>query len=189
MSLPLPRRFAQAALLLGAAAAPLVGAGAAHALSVPPTGLGGGVTNPDLGGTVDGTARHGLELAGQAGSGPVQSALPTVGRLVGTTAAVTRGAVPTHQAAGDTLSDALDTAGRVTGESAESAGSLLPDDQTLPTTSLLPNAGALPGGGVQALQGNTLDGLPGADLGTVPDALHSGGLPLHAIPMHGIPLV
>ncbi|HEY5837221.1 ATP-binding protein [Streptomyces sp.] len=158
MSLPLPRRIAQAALLLGAAAAPLVGAGAAQAAPLPQQDLGGltAVDGAGLGSTVNGATQHRATLAAKTGSDAVKTALPTAGRLVGTTS---RAAAPaTQQAAGD----ATDVAGRVAGATTESATGAIPAARTLPAA--LPNARTLP-----------------ANLPTT-------GLPTGRLPLSGIPL-
>ena len=129
MSLTLTRRFAQAALLLGAAAAPLIGAGAAHAAA--PQQAVGGLTNLDgaeLGSTVDGTSQHAAGLATQSGTQAVRSTLPAAGRIVGTAG---RTAAPAAQ---QSAAQATDAAGRIVGATAES----------LPVAGALPNTGALP---------------------------------------------
>lgn len=83
MSLPLSRRIAQAALLLGAAAAPLLGAGAAHAAAPQQAGVGGltALDGTQLGHTVDTTSHKATTLASQG----TTQATDTTGRLVGTT--------------------------------------------------------------------------------------------------------
>jgi hypothetical protein len=151
MSLPLPRRIAQAALLLGAAAAPLIGAGAAHAAALPTQGLVG-LSNLDgaaLGDTVGNASHQGAVFTADAGTDAMKATLPTADRIVGTTG---RTALPT----------AGDAAGRIAGESTESAGAALPSSEMLPTTSLVPNAGALPPTGVGGLSTDQLPlrGLP-----------------------------
>lgn len=113
MSLPLPRRIAQAALLLGAAAAPLVGAGAAHAAAPQQPAADG----TQLGSAVDGASQQATGLA-------VRSAVPAAGRIVGTAAPAAR------QSAARTT----DAAGRVLGATAES----LPVTGALPNTGALP---------------------------------------------------
>ncbi|WP_405587101.1 ATP-binding protein [Streptomyces sp. NBC_01190] len=140
MSLPFPRRIAQAALLLGAAAAPLIGAGAAHAAALPQQGLGG-LSNLDgagLGHAVEGASHQSTTLAAQSGTQAMKSTLPTADRLVGTTA---RTALPTarqtaQQTAQQTAGKAGDSAGRVLGATTESAGGAVP--LTLPNTGTLP---------------------------------------------------
>lgn len=130
MSLPLPRRIAQAALLLGAAAAPLVGAGAAHAAAPQQTGVGGlsAVDGAQLGSAVDGASQKATGLAAQSGAQAVRSAVPAAGRIVGT---ASRTATPVAQ---QSAAQTTDAAGRVVGATAES----------LPLTGALPNTGALP---------------------------------------------
>lgn len=155
MSLPLPRRIAQAALLIGAAAAPLIGAGAAQAAAQPQQGLGGlssldtgSLGNADLGGTVKSTSHQATTLAGQAGTEALRAA-DRVGGTVGTT-----GVPAVQRAAGQ----AAESAGQVSGATAESAGGAVPTD-TLPT-SALPNAGALPLSGALPTSGLLTDELP-----------------------------
>jgi hypothetical protein len=136
MSLPLPRRFAQAALLLGAAAAPLIGAGAAHAADLPQQALGG-LTHLDGAGlttTVDGASRHATGLADRTGTEAVSAALPTAGHLVGT-----RGTTVARQA----TFQAADTTGRLLGSAAESADGAVPAAKALPAKTL-PATDALP---------------------------------------------
>ncbi|MFC4032613.1 ATP-binding protein [Streptomyces polygonati] len=142
MSLPLPRRIAQVALLLGAAAAPLVGAGAAHA-AAPQPNLGG-LSNLDgagLGNTVQGASHQATTLTGQSGTQAMKTALPAADRVVGTTA---KTALPTAQR---TAGNAGDSAGRIVGATAESAGTSVPG--ALPA---VPNTGALPLNGIHTDQ-------------------------------------
>ncbi|MFI0944003.1 ATP-binding protein [Streptomyces sp. NPDC021020] len=87
MSLPLTRRIARAALLLGAAAVPLIGAGAAHAAAPEHSGVGGltAVDGAELGSTV-GHASQATDAAGRVvgattESLPVAGALPDTGTL------------------------------------------------------------------------------------------------------------
>ena len=91
MSLPLTRRIARAALLIGAVAAPLVGAGAASAAEPPQVGDLGGLSSLDkpagLGHAVEGVTRE----AGTMKS--VQKALPDAGRTLTGTARKTAGTV------------------------------------------------------------------------------------------------
>jgi hypothetical protein len=129
MSLTLTRRIAQAALLLGAAAAPLIGAGAAHAAA--PQQAVGGLTNldgADLGSTVDTASQQASGPAAKSGTEAVRTAVPAAGRIVGTTG---RTAVPTAQR---TAARATDAAGRIVGATAES----------LPVAGVVPDTGALP---------------------------------------------
>jgi hypothetical protein len=160
MSLTLPRRIAQAALLLGAAAAPLIGAGAAHAAALPQPDLGGlsNLDGANLGNTVSGAAHQSTVLAEQSGTQAMKTALPAADRVVGTSAQT---ALPTAQ---QTAGNAGDSAGRIVGATAESAGGAVPD--ALPT-SALPNTGTLPVG----------------DLPT--DQLPLSGLPLSGLPLGG----
>ncbi|MFG1809317.1 ATP-binding protein [Streptomyces sp. NPDC049040] len=125
MSLPLTRRIAQAALLLGAAAAPLIGAGAAHAAA--PQQAVGGLTDlggTELGPTLDRASQDPAGLAAQGGSAAANTAVPAAGRIVGT-------ATP---AAGQSAAQTTDAAGRIAGATTES----------LPVAGTLPNTGALP---------------------------------------------
>ncbi len=94
MSLPLPRRIAQAALLLGAAAAPLIGAGAAHAAALPQQGLGG-LSNLDTG--VQNTSHQATVAAGQNGEQALRTALPAADRVAGTLTPTARPARPARQ--------------------------------------------------------------------------------------------
>lgn len=128
MSLPLPRRIAQAALLLGAAAAPLIGAGAAQAAAPHQPDLGGltNVDGADLGSGVDGAAQKATGLAAQTGTDALRTTLPATGHIVGTAG---RTAAPAAQHA---ASQASDTAGRLVGATAESASGAFPGAQTLP---------------------------------------------------------
>jgi len=172
MSLPLPRRFAQAALLLGAAAAPLLGAGAAHAAAPAPQGLGGltgldhgalgpgGLRHADVSGpagAVGGAAHQATTPAGRAGTRALATGLPAADHVVGT---VTRTDVPAAQQAVGRMTDA---AGRTAGATTESAGGSVPGAEGLPA-SALPNTGALP------TTGPLTDRLPlgGGPLGSVP---------------------
>jgi hypothetical protein len=147
MSLPFPRRIAQAALLLGAAAAPLIGAGAAQAATLPQQDLSG-LSNLDgasLGNSVEGASHQATGLAGQSGTQAMKTALPAADRVVGTTA---KTALPTAQ---QTAGSAGDSAGRIVGATAESAGGSVPG--------ALPNTGALPLNGLHTDQ-LPLQGLP-----------------------------
>lgn len=166
MSLPLPRRIAQAALLLGAAAAPLVGAGAAQA-AAPHQDLGGlaNVDGAGLGSTVDGASQKATGLAAAAGSHAMRTALPATGRIVGTTG---RTLVPAAKHAADQTDD---TAGRFLGATAESTAGAVPGTETLPATAL-PAARTLPVHGLPA------QGLPSLDR-----------LPVRGLPVQGLPVV
>lgn len=130
MSLPLTRRIAQAALLLGAAAAPLIGAGAAHAAAPQQAGVGGltAVDGTELGSTVDSASQTATGLAARGSGEAVRTAVPAAGHLVGTTG--TAAAPPVRHGA----SQATDAAGRVVGATTES----------LPVAGALPDTGALP---------------------------------------------
>lgn len=159
MSLPLPRRIVQAALLLGAAAAPLIGAGAAHAAAAPQLPDLGGLTNLDgagLGDTVDGLSQQATGLAAGTGTRAMRSTVPTTGHIVGTTGKTT---VPAAQHA---AGSAGDSTGRLVGATSESATGavpgLLPGTETLPT-SALPTTGLLPTSGLATDQ-LPLKGLP-----------------------------
>lgn len=147
MSLPLPRRIAQAALLIGAAAAPLIGMGSAHAATAQPhqAGLGGvsgldtgSIGNADLGGAVDNASRQATTLTGGSGTQAVKTSLPAADHVVGTAGTT---ALPAAQ---HSAGQATDAAGRIVGATGESAGAAVPGGaETLPV-SALPNAGALP---------------------------------------------
>jgi hypothetical protein len=135
MSLPLTRRIARAALLIGAAAAPLIGAGAASAAELPQAADLGGLTSldkaADLSHTVDGVTHE----AGAVTS--VQKALPDPGKTLADT---TRTAAPvakkTATQAGGAVKHAADGGGPL---------GALPVSQ-LPVGQL-PLAGGLPIGG------------------------------------------
>lgn len=168
MSLPLPRRFVQAALLLGAAAAPLIGAGAAQAATHPSQGLGGlagldhgslsagDLAGADLGGTVNGAAHQATTLAGRTGTQALRTGLPAADHVVGTVGTT---GVPAAQKAAGQLTD---TAGQAAGATTESASGSVPGAQDLPTRAL-PNTGALPTTG--GLTDSLTNGLP---LGSLP---------------------
>lgn len=148
MSLPLPRRFAQAALLLGAAAAPLIGAGAAHAASLPAPGLGGlsSLDGAGLGDAAGGASHQATVLAADAATDAMKTALPTADHLVGTFG---HSALPVVQQA---ATGAPDAAGRLLGGTVESATAAVPHGQELPTAHVLPalggtHAAALPATG------------------------------------------
>ncbi|WP_225846189.1 ATP-binding protein [Streptomyces sp. HPF1205] len=180
MSLPLPRRIAQAALLLGAAAAPLVGAGAAQAAAPHQQGLGGPTAvDGALGSTVDGASQKATGLAATTGSDAMRTALPTTGRLVGTTG---RTLLPAAQHA---ASQADDTAGRFLGATAESTAGAVPGAETLPAT-------ALPAGRDLPVSGLPTRGLPTRALPTqgLPslDRLPVQGLPVQNLPVRNLPV-
>jgi hypothetical protein len=180
MSFPLPRRIAKAALLLGAAAAPLVGAGAAQAAAPHQQGLGGLATvdGAGLGSTVDGTSQKATGLAAKTGAEAMRSTLPATGRIVGTTG---KAVVPAAQHA---AAQGQDAAGRLVGATAESAAGAVPGAETLPAHTPL---GGLP---TPALP--SLDQLPVRDLpvsGLPVSGLPVSGLPVSALPVSGLPVV
>ncbi|MGE7436896.1 hypothetical protein [Kitasatospora sp. NPDC001175] len=189
MSLPLTRRIAQAALLVAAGAAPLVGAGSASAADlVPPTSdLGAGLTQldsaPDSAGTVEEATHQAGEALGTTGAATVQAGVPA-----------------TADAAGKTIAKALPNAdhsiGRVAGPTARTAavtGALTQvatkaADKALPvlTERLAPVAGKalpeLPGTrtvpstrGASAELEHLTHSVPGGT--TVASALPTGGVP------------
>jgi hypothetical protein len=148
MSLPLTRRIARAALLVGAVAAPLVGAGAASAAELPQAADLGGLTSldktADLSHTVEGVAKE----AGAVKS--VQQALPDPGKTLSDTAntaapVAPKAAVQTAGALKGATSGVTKTTKGAKG--ADKAGPLgaLPVSQ-LPVGQL-PLAGGLPIGG------------------------------------------
>ncbi|WP_328915904.1 MULTISPECIES: ATP-binding protein [unclassified Streptomyces] len=144
MSLPLSRRIARAALLLGAAAAPLIGAGAAHAAVLPQRGTGA-LTNlegADFGDAVDSMSHQTTVLVAEAGTDAMKATLPTTDHILGT--AGTKGLPAVQKAAGR----GVDTAGRFVGGAAESASGSLPGAEALPNAGALPVASALPTTGV-----------------------------------------
>ncbi|MFE2425211.1 ATP-binding protein [Streptomyces sp. NPDC059373] len=145
MSLPLTRRIARAALLVGAAAAPLVGAGAASAAELPQAADLGGLTSldktADLSHTVDGVTKK----AGAVAS--VQQALPDPGKTLSDTANT---ATPVAKKA------AVQTAGALKGATSGVTKAAKGSDKAgplgaLPVSQLpvgqLPLAGGLPIGG------------------------------------------
>lgn len=154
MSLPLTRRIARAALLVGAAAAPLVGIGAsaASAAELPQVGELGGLTSldktadlaksTDLGNTVEGVAHKTRAVTS------LQKALPDPGKTL-TGAAQT--AAPVAQKTATDTAGALKGASKGVGGNAKGAKDGGPL-QSLPTSQLpvgqLPIASAgLPIGG------------------------------------------
>ncbi|MCW2872919.1 ATP-binding protein [Actinacidiphila oryziradicis] len=141
MSLPLSRRIARAALLVGAAAAPLIGAGAASAAALPQTTDLGGLTNLDSAGvanTLDGTTHQAGEVGGKA----VKAAVPAVGKGVST---VGRTALPAAQkSAGKSAGSATETVGKL-GKSVGDVSKPL-SGANLPAVGQVPLKGAVPGG-------------------------------------------
>jgi hypothetical protein len=140
MSLPLSRRIARAALLVGAAAAPLVGAGAASAAALPHTTDLGGLTSLDTAGvatTLDGAAHQ----AGDVGGKTVKAAVPVVGKGI---SAVGRSALPAAQkSVGKGTGSATGTVGKLgrsVGEVSKPLGGA-----NLPAVDQLPLKGAVPG--------------------------------------------
>ncbi|MBB5936757.1 ATP-binding protein [Streptomyces zagrosensis] len=86
MSLPLTRRIAQAALLVAAGTAPLIGAGATQAAPAPaPVGPGalGSADASFLGDAVDDVSRETTDSAGQVGANLVRKSAPAAGKVVG----------------------------------------------------------------------------------------------------------
>lgn len=129
MSLPRTRLIVQAALLLGAAAAPLIGAGSAYAAG--PQNTVGGLAVPDgteLGSAVSGTPQQAAGLAAKGGMDAMKGTVPAAARIVGTTG---RTAPPVAR---ESAARTTDAAGRIVGATTES----------LPVAGALPNAGALP---------------------------------------------
>ena len=155
MSLPLQHRIARAALLIGAAAAPLAGAGSAHAAAAPRHDLRGlsridrgGIDTDGLGGRVRGTSHDVTTLVGTTGVQTLQTTLPAADRVVGT---LSNARLP---AARKAAGQAADATGQAIGGVTESASA-----QTLPT-STLPNAGALPLAAALPTFGVLTDRLP-----------------------------
>ncbi|MEU6343086.1 MULTISPECIES: ATP-binding protein [unclassified Streptomyces] len=138
MSLPLTRRIARAALLVGAAAAPLIGAGAASAAELPQVGDLGGLTNvdkaPELAGTVTNAAQD---------SGAVKAVQQTVPAAARTVAGLGKTAQP---AVSGVATKAAGTIGGAAVEVGKRAGKTGLPLQSLPTTDQLPLKG-LPLGG------------------------------------------
>lgn len=137
MSLPLARRIARAALLVGAAAAPLIGAGAASAAELPQVGDLGGLTNvdkaPELTGAVNGVAKQTGAVKN------VQEALPATTETVGGLAKSTQ---PTVKGAATQAAKTVGGTAQELGKTAKGSG--LPGG--LPTAGQLPLQG-LPIGG------------------------------------------
>ncbi|MDI6409092.1 ATP-binding protein [Streptomyces albus] len=131
MSHPLTRRIARTALLTAAGAATVIGAaGAASAVELPSSPLGG-VSNLDgesLGNTVDKAARGTTGMAGKAGGNAVAKTLPAAGKAVGNT--------------GKTV---IPAAQNLAGNTAGQAGGLVGDTATSATGKGLPSTGNLGG--------------------------------------------
>ncbi|MDH6123241.1 hypothetical protein P3T39_000164 [Kitasatospora sp. GP82] len=90
MSLPLTRRIAQAALLVAAGAAPLIGAGSASAADLVPstTDLGSTLTQPDVpnsASTVQGATHELGQAAGTTGAATVAAGVPATADAAGRT--------------------------------------------------------------------------------------------------------
>ncbi|MEU0934787.1 ATP-binding protein [Embleya sp. NPDC005971] len=138
------RRVAQAALLIAAGAAPIIGASAAHAADLPTGGLGA-LTQPDVGGLAD-KLPAASESAGDAAGGTASKTLPAATKTAGQTAGTT--AVNANRTLGETAAAAAPAAGQTVGQTAPAAGQLtgggLPAAPSLPSTSAL---GGLPLGG------------------------------------------
>ncbi|MEU4096552.1 ATP-binding protein [Streptomyces sp. NPDC026673] len=147
MSLPLARRIARAALLVGAAAAPLIGAGAgaASAAELPQVGDLGGLTNvdkaPDLTGTVNGVAKK---------SGAVKTVQEAVPATTGTVTGLTKSAQPTVK---KTATQAAKTVGGTATELGKTTKAA--DGSGLPLQGL---PGGLPSTGQLPLQGLPIGG-------------------------------
>jgi hypothetical protein len=141
MSLPLSRRIVRAALLVGAAAAPLVGAGTASAAALPQASELGGLTNVDSAGVttvVDGAAQK----AGTAATDKVtKAAVPTLHKGVGTVGST---ALPAAQ---QSLGKTAGATTGLVGQAAEqaTAGKAGPVADTLPVGDVhLPSTDGLP---------------------------------------------
>ncbi|WP_431951008.1 ATP-binding protein [Actinacidiphila sp. bgisy167] len=137
MSLPLARRIARAALLVGAAAAPLIGAGAASAAELPQVGKVGGLTNmdkaPELAGTVNGVAKQ---------SGAVRTVQETLPATTETVGGLAKSTQPTVQGAATQAAKTVGGTAYELGKSAKAPG--LPGG--IPSTGQAPLKG-LPLGG------------------------------------------
>ncbi|MFD3451874.1 ATP-binding protein [Streptomyces sp. NPDC058691] len=138
MSLPLTRRIARAALLVGAAAAPLIGAGAASAAELPQVGDLGGLTNVDKAPEVAGTVTNVAKDSGATKA--VQQTVPATARTV---AGLGKTAQP---AVSGVATKAVGTIGGAAVEVGKKAGKTGLPLQSLPTTDQLPLKG-LPLGG------------------------------------------
>ncbi|MFF3944098.1 ATP-binding protein [Streptomyces sp. NPDC001902] len=137
MSLPLARRIARAALLVGAAAAPLIGAGAASAAALPQVGDLGGLTNvdktPELTGTVNGVAKQ---------SGAVKTVQEALPATTDTVSDLAKDAQPAVKGAATQTAKTVGGTAQELGKTAKGSG--LPGG--LPSTGQLPLQG-LPIGG------------------------------------------
>jgi len=114
------RRVAQAALLIAAGAAPILGASAAHAADLPTSGLGG-LTQPDVGGLaakVPAASEGAGETAGQAAQKHVPAVTKTAGQTAGTTANTA------NKAVGGTAAAAAPVAGQAVAQTAPAAGQI-----------------------------------------------------------------
>lgn len=114
------RRVAQAALLIAAGAAPILGASAAHAAELPSTGLSG-LSQPDLGG-VAAKLPAASEGAGQAAGSAAQKHVPAVTKAAGQAAGTTAGTA--NKALGGTAAVAAPAAGEAVGQAAPAAAKL-----------------------------------------------------------------
>ncbi|NSC23720.1 ATP-binding protein [Streptomyces albus subsp. chlorinus] len=127
MSHALTRRIARTALLTAAGAATVVGAaGAASAVNLPASPVGGLSTDLDgenVGNTLDRASRETTEVAGRVGGKAVEKGVPAAGKVLGTTG---KAAAPAAQ------SLANDPTGEATGLVGEAAGKALPTLGGLP---------------------------------------------------------
>lgn len=142
MSLPLSRRIARAALLVGAAAAPLVGAGTASAAAPQGPELGGLNTVDSAGVTsaLSGAAQRAGDTAADVGGRAVRTTVPAVGRGAG---GMGNAAVPAAQ---QNLGRAAGAATGLVGETARTARRAAPAVGPLPVGAEQLPVGALPVG-------------------------------------------
>ncbi|MFE5328059.1 ATP-binding protein [Embleya sp. NPDC056575] len=138
------RRVAQAALLIAAGAAPILGASAAHAAELPTGGLGA-LTQPDVGGLAD-KVPAASEGAGNAAGGTASKAVPAASKTAGQTAATT--ASNANRTVGDGAAAVAPAAGQTVGQAAPAAGQLAGGGApAAPSLPAVPSLGGLPIGG------------------------------------------
>ncbi|MFF7248738.1 ATP-binding protein [Embleya sp. NPDC008237] len=138
------RRVAQAALLIAAGAAPILGASTAQAADLPTGGLGA-LTQPDVGGLAD-KVPTATEGAGDVAGGTASKTLPAASKTAGQAAATT--ATNANRTVGESAAVAAPAAGQAVAQAAPAAGQLaaggVPAAPSLPA---VPSLGGLPLGG------------------------------------------
>ncbi|MGC0415497.1 ATP-binding protein [Embleya sp. AB8] len=133
------RRVAQAALLIAAGAAPILGATAAHAAELPTGGLGT-LTQPDVGGLAE-KIPAASEGAGDAAGGTAAKTVPAAAKTAGQTAGTT--ASNANKTVGESAAAAAPAAGRTVGQATPAAGQLAGGG--VPAAPALPAAPSLGG--------------------------------------------